>query len=263
MQFNNTRFNSSTLICTGRTAEVHRLEPGKIIKILKESFPVAWLQEEAKRGEALNASGLPVPVCYGLVKIDGVTGLVYEDAGRRTIGQNLAEQPWSARSIASQMARIQSQIHKVRPPELESVHELVTQRLQGSPALTSSQKRRALERLSQLPDGAQLCHMEFHPWNVLASPRGLLVIDWDNASRGGPEADIARSYLLIFAPKWYYLPFVATYRRAYLAAVKKFEMVDVELIKAWIPVLAAARTIEQIQGQHQQLLRVVRKNFGA
>lgn len=45
-------------------------------------------------------------------------------------------------------------------------------------------------------DGNVLCHGDFHPDNILMSPRGAVIIDWPDASQGHPLADVARTSLL-------------------------------------------------------------------
>jgi aminoglycoside phosphotransferase (APT) family kinase protein len=56
-----------------------------------------------------------------------------------------------------------------------------------------------------LPDGTTLCHGDFHPGNVLVTPRGLVVIDWSSASHGDPIGDVACTSRLMRAaslPPW-------------------------------------------------------------
>jgi thiamine kinase len=45
--------------------------------------------------------------------------------------------------------------------------------------------------------GDRLCHGDLHLGNIIATPDGLAVIDWAKAFIGPPEADAARSELLI------------------------------------------------------------------
>jgi aminoglycoside phosphotransferase (APT) family kinase protein len=54
-----------------------------------------------------------------------------------------------------------------------------------------------LEGLERLPQGAALCHFDFHPDQVLMTQRGPVVIDWMTAFRGHPLADVARSCVLL------------------------------------------------------------------
>ena len=47
------------------------------------------------------------------------------------------------------------------------------------------------------PERPALCHGDFHPFNVMLSPRGPIVIDWNNAHIGNPLEDVA----LLSAPE--------------------------------------------------------------
>ena len=53
-----------------------------------------------------------------------------------------------------------------------------------------------LERLKHLPADDHLCHMDFHPDNVMRTSNGWMIIDWMNARSGAPLADVARSSVI-------------------------------------------------------------------
>ena len=54
--------------------------------------------------------------------------------------------------------------------------------------LSASQRRQVLDRLAACPDGRALCHMDFHPDQVLLDARGDVVVDWLTAARGDPRS---------------------------------------------------------------------------
>jgi aminoglycoside phosphotransferase (APT) family kinase protein len=54
-----------------------------------------------------------------------------------------------------------------------------------------------LDRLRTLPSGDRLCHGDFHPANILGTLKSPVIIDWGDASRGAPAADVARTLLLL------------------------------------------------------------------
>src|SRR5437588_451136 len=54
----------------------------------------------------------------------------------------------------------------------------------------------ALGVLEGLPAGDRLCHGDFHPGNLMGTWEAPVVIDWGNASRGEPLADVARTEFL-------------------------------------------------------------------
>src|ERR1044071_5794670 len=43
----------------------------------------------------------------------------------------------------------------------------------------------------------RLCHGDMHPSNVILAPDGPMIVDWFDASRGEPVADVARTCLLL------------------------------------------------------------------
>lgn len=262
----NESFPPGPLVASGRRADVYTYQPDRVIKFLKPGYPPDWLEEESRRSLALSAAGLPVPHCYGLVEIDGRLGLVYEDAGQRSLQQVLTAQPWKAAWAARQVAAVQAALLAVSPPGLTSLHELVGRRIQASPVLSDTQKAAALGALERLPVGGALCHGDLHPGNVLISARGPLVIDWDNVSAGPPAADIARSLLLIYLPPgfpWLLIaPFVAVYRAVYRREIQRLVPLDAQVLAAWLPVMAAARTVEGISEQQEWLMKRVRAAFG-
>ncbi|MEN3610617.1 phosphotransferase [Plantactinospora sp. ZYX-F-223] len=55
----------------------------------------------------------------------------------------------------------------------------------------------ALRVLGGLPDDDRRCHGDYHPGYVLVAADRVAVIDWPNAARGTPEADHARTMLLL------------------------------------------------------------------
>ena len=50
-----------------------------------------------------------------------------------------------------------------------------------------------LEAIAEMPDGDRLCHGDFHPLNILGDTADPLIIDWPDARRGEPAADVCRS----------------------------------------------------------------------
>ena len=58
-------------------------------------------------------------------------------------------------------------------------------------------KKELLDTILDMPDGDRLCHGDFHPLNILGNTFDPLIIDWLDAGRGDPAADVCRSYLLL------------------------------------------------------------------
>lgn len=90
-----------------------------------------------------------------------------------------------------QFAEFHAQIHGCTAPAgLPSLRERITARIEASDSPVAD-KQAARDRLADLPDGTALCHGDFHPGNMLVTPRGPVVIDWGSVSYGDPIGDVA------------------------------------------------------------------------
>jgi aminoglycoside phosphotransferase (APT) family kinase protein len=142
-------------------------------------LPVPRLVRRAKTslGEAVLLSWLP--------------GIPLADA--------VAQSPESVRDLGHAMGAMQRRLHEVTAPmDVPAVvtdpdHPFVAGR--GIPGL---------------PDGDALLHLDWHPLNILvdpASPAITGIVDWDNARRGHPLLDLARtSSILTVDPSLASLP---------------------------------------------------------
>ena len=63
--------------------------------------------------------------------------------------------------------------------------------------LDERRKQHMLGSIADMPDGDRLCHGDFHPMNILGEASQPVIIDWSDARRGDPAADVCRTYLLM------------------------------------------------------------------
>lgn len=81
---------------------------------------------------------------------------------------------------------------------MNAAHDLVRGAL-GSPLVPEDVRERALSRLENLPEGDLLGHFDFHPPIVLRAGDEYTMIDWPNAARADPEADVASTTMILMA----------------------------------------------------------------
>jgi aminoglycoside phosphotransferase (APT) family kinase protein len=156
---------------------------------------------------------------------------------------------------------------------LPDLRDELARRIQSARALPAHHATAALERLRALPTGSRLCHPDYHPQNVLGTLKDPVIIDWGDASRGAPPADVARTLLLLRMGE---LPpdtpapmraLTAVGRgmlaRRYLAvychhAVEKPSQVD-----DWLFVRAAAGFDEELEMEYPRLLKLLAESPSA
>ena len=100
-----------------------------------------------------------------------------------------------------------------------------------------------------MPDGNRLCHGDLHPENIIGTPEKAVIIDWLNAARGDPAADICRSYLLLFL----HVPGIA---EAYVDTYCGVSHISRRRVLRWLPVIAAARLAENVPLEVPRLLEL-------
>jgi aminoglycoside phosphotransferase (APT) family kinase protein len=112
-----------------------------------------------------------------------------------------------------------------------------------------------------------LCHGDFHPDNIVLSARGPVILDWVDAARGHPLADVARTALLMqHAALPAHMPGRslieagrALWYRLYLRRYCQLRSVSPGQVKAWLLPVAAARLSEGIAEEEQLLLGLIKR----
>ena len=184
-------------IAMGRTAEVYAWEPGQILKLFRSPNERPLMEMEGRISRLVETVGLPVPRFYGETEVAGRPGLVYQRLEGGSLLHELTARPWRVPQAARMLARLHVSLHRTSGTGLTSLPERLAQRIRSVDVLPPSLRAVALVLLKELPQGESLCHGDFHPDNILVTPRGPVIIDWADATRGRSLADVARTSLLL------------------------------------------------------------------
>ena len=87
-------------------------------------------------------------------------------------------------------------MHRRDARGLEPVRERLTGKIQAVDDLSPEEKYTIQAELFRLPGETKLLHGDFHPDNILLTPRGPVIIDWIDATLGHPLADVARTWVI-------------------------------------------------------------------
>lgn len=245
----------------GREAEVYAWGDDAVVKLYRPGY----LGHRAESVALAKLDGHSVaPRLIDIVDCDGRPGLVLERLGGSDMLELLQRQPWRVLDLARAVAKAHLAVHSVHAPaDLPDLRQVLAARIQDA-ALPPQLRAFALRVLDGLPSGDRLCHGDFHPGNVLVAANRVSVIDWVNAARGVPEADHARTVLLL---RWAHpLPgtplvsrglmvvgrsvFAHGYARTYGGGSRK----PLQLVDSWLAVHAAARLSEGIEVEQPRLI---------
>jgi aminoglycoside phosphotransferase (APT) family kinase protein len=152
------------LLAAGRSAEVYDIGGGRILRRYNDLTRSA--EHEAKVISWAGEHGVPVPRVFDMTGPD----IVMEKVDGPTMLADLTRRPWRLFRHADILARLHRQVHAAPGPGWLR---------------------------APFGDHDTLLHMDLHPINVLLSPRGPVVIDWEGAGRGPAEADLAICWVLV------------------------------------------------------------------
>ena len=179
---------------SGREADVYPCGEGAVLKLFRPDF--GGHRAEAVTLWSLDGHGV-APRLLDVVERDGRTGLVLQRLPGPDMLALLQRQPWRVFRLARLLAETHLAVNRLpAPPELPALREVLAGRIADA-ALPQRLADFVARVLDPLPDGDRLCHGDYHPGNVLVTPTGAAVIDWGAATRGAPEADHARTLLLL------------------------------------------------------------------
>jgi hypothetical protein len=237
------------LLATGNVAEVFEWD-SRVLKLYKspEAKPAAF--REAAIHAAVEALRLPVPFVWGVEQVGLRWGIVFDRVSDNSFVDRMRGSPDQVPRYLDRMARLHVTIHRHVAIPFTSLKVRLTARIEGAPGLEDQQRGALLKGLSAMPDGDRLCHGDLHPLNILGDTATPMIIDWPDACRGDPAADVCRSYLLLML----HASELAT---PYLDAYCRLAGISHQRIFDWLSYVAAAKLAEKVPGETGGLCRIL------
>jgi aminoglycoside phosphotransferase (APT) family kinase protein len=178
----------------------------------------------------LAVMGLPVPAVWGVQEVGGRWGIVFDRISEVSFAKRMQEDPRLVPECLEILVRLHARINTHPAHELGSLKLRLAANIARTSLLDEPRKQILLSLLAEMPRGDRLCHGDFHPINVLGQTSQPLVIDWPDACRGDPSADVCT------------------------AACTNISRAT---IVGWLPYVAAARLAEGVPNDFERLLEIV------
>jgi aminoglycoside phosphotransferase (APT) family kinase protein len=244
------------VVARGTRSTIHAFGRGAVIKVPEPATPESWIEFEAEYAEAARISGAPVPRLLGMEKVAGRAASVWERIDGASLWQHIVDAPARSTEFGALLADVHEALFQLVPPvTLPSQHDRLTTKIRIAATTIDRAHAEALKLLPVTHGAGRLCHGDLHPSNIIMSPDGPVIVDWFDASRGDPVADIARSWVVLLAEGADAPPHLPGADRAvldqvtaaYLARVREHRDVDQELLERWEAVNAVARMAEGVR----------------
>lgn len=257
------------LIARGRTAEVYAWSENQVVKLFYDWVSAESVHKEARNTRQAFQAGAPTPQVFEIIQLENRNGIVYEWITGPTMLQLLISKPWQVKQFSRQLAEIHFSIHQIPLDGMASYRDRWFSAIEQVTGLPVGTKEKLIAQVVKIPKSSRLCHFDFHPDQIVYSPRGVVILDWMNAYRGDPAADIARTQILLTIGQipdrsWWLRIFARLlgnlancyYQKRYLElnpAITK------EMIQTWLAPVAAARLLEEIEDEAPRLMKMISK----
>jgi len=243
------------LVARGSRSSVHAWGRGAVAKVPDRSTPEGWIHFEALYAASVRDAGAPAPRLLGIEQVDGRSASIWERVHGPSMWQYVVDRPDRCAHYGRVLADLQVGLFDLVPPlSLPSQRDRLACKIRRSADEIDASLADALALLPPLARSPRLCHGDLHPGNVILAPDGPMIIDWFDASRGEPVADVARSSLLLLPDGDVCPPHLpgadtdtlATISQAYLARVTARLDIDDGELAQWQAVEAVARIAEGV-----------------
>ena len=237
------------LVGEGKVAEVFEYGEGRVLKLYRAGQPDSDARRELAILDAVEAAGIAAPRAFDLVQVDGRWGVVMGKVVGLPFAEPMLADPTGAGPYFAAMVRLHLGIHAASGQALAPLKVRLARKIAATD-LSDPVKHRLRDKLNRLPAGDRVLHGDFHPYNILGSLEGAVVVDWLDATQGPPAADVCRSWMLLQSVS-------RDVADAYLAAYLAAGTLDRAAVVAWLPVLAAARLTENVPDEVPALMAMV------
>lgn len=188
---------SLTWLADGGTAEIYAWGDGRVLKLFHPDFSPACIALELKNARSAHALGIATPLALGHAEWDQRIGIIFE----RVNGPTVYELIQTGTQLRSPLGRlffdVQQKIHRCVLDELLPLQAVMAQQIRLAGWLPETLRCQAMEALLRAPLVNTVCHVDFHPRNVIMGASGPMVIDWLSMYRGDPAIDVVRTLLLL------------------------------------------------------------------
>jgi len=243
------------LVARGTRSSIRAYGRGAVVKIPHPSTPDGWIEWEAQYADDVRAVGAPVPRLLGIEQLSGRAASVWEHIRGCSMWQRVVDRPDHSAELGRMLADVQCALLELVPPiTLPRQRDRVVAKIRVSAVKVDASLIRALDLIPIAASPPHLCHGDLHPSNVILSDDGPVIVDWFDASRGDPVADIARTSMTLLndgATPPRHLPgsdleTLGTLTAAYLSQLRlRLEFADAQLVQ-WQAIQAVARIAEGV-----------------
>lgn len=221
--------NSKTVYCEGDHS----------FKVFNGQYKKSDVLSEALNQARLEETGLNIPKILEVTVINGKWAIVYEHIKGKTLSAIMNEQEKGGQSIdgyIEKFADLQLDVLKRKCPELTPLSDKITRNICETD-FAATVRYDLLDRLSDMPKHAKICHGDFNPSNIIITEKGdSYILDWSHAAKGNGAADAAGTYL------YFLYNGQQNTAESYMNIICQKSGVERSYVERWLPIIAASKS---------------------
>lgn len=251
------------IIGQGNTAEIYRLDNGKILKLFREGLHKGIIEREYQNSIYVQKILDCVPQVYEMVEVNARYGIIYQEIKGTDMLKTMVTALWKINDYAKELAHDHLSIQKPVQENMFTVKEKLQEDINSVEVLSKRNKEIVQKYLRQLPEGNELCHFDFHPGNIMIADKKPVFLDWMTACRGDACADVARTCMILKYGRaahasWIMKKVIAVFQyHIYKIYIKEYLTISkrsMKEINRWELPVAAARLREWIPENEKRVL---------
>jgi tRNA A-37 threonylcarbamoyl transferase component Bud32 len=259
------------IVGQGRHSTVYEYQDNQVLKMFPAGTGRQVAEDELSKSKLVKEYGVECPCAHRVIEYQGRYGILIDHVHGPNYLEWMLQHPSALNKLIALFVQEQHEIHMHKVPELPSVKDILWNKIRICESIAQNSKDLLFSKMKKLPEGEHLCHLDYHPENIVVSLDGPLVIDWADAGKGNYLADVAMTSVLLEIGT---LPigmsldrsslldntmdrFFANYIMEYMKMCGKG---DEELL-VWRAPVAAARLAEGIPEEKEALLRILKANL--
>ena len=223
------------------------LDGDKCIKIFNADCHKSDVFNEALNQARIEETGLNIPRVLEVTVIDGRWAIISEYVKGKSLSELMAQEPEKKSEYLELLVRLQMSVHEKTSPLLNKLRDKLDRKIADSD-FDATVRYSLHTRIESMPRHNKVCHGDFIPSNVIIAEDGTpYILDWSHATQGNAAADVARTYLLFCVDG------DADTAKEYLEIYCKNSGVEKQYVEKWLPIVAAANSIEGDDKEREML----------
>ena len=222
------------------------------VKVFNAEYTKADVLNEALNHARIEETGLNVSKVLEVTMIDGKWAIVFNYIKGKTLSQLIEENPDKKAEYIELLVDLQMEVQSKSCPLLNKLKDKMSRKVADT-EFDATTRYDLYARINDMPKHNKVCHGDFNPSNIVISEDGTpYILDWSHATQGNASADVARTYLL------FWLNGDISGAEIYLDKFCEKSNTEKQYVKKWMPLVAAAQSLEGNEKEREFLMSWVR-----